>query len=81
MAAPARIKNERIQLVRDAGRLTGWKRRKLWTLVSSGVLTNATPPADRGRGRVCFVWADEVEVLRTQGEVACREYRCQKGRA
>lgn len=74
-----RVKNERVKLA-DAMRLTGWGRRKMFQLMATGVLTNATPPADRGPGRPRFVWADEVEVLRTRGEVACRDYRRGRGR-
>lgn len=49
--------------------------RTVWTRVAEGVLTNATPPAERGKGRPAFVWRDEVEVLAAEGEAACRDLR------
>lgn len=66
--------------VRAAAAFLGCSPRTVWVRIAEGVLSNATPPDCRGRGRPAYVWRDEVERLAEHGEAACRDLRRSRGR-
>lgn len=61
--------------------LTGLSADTLRRHISTGVLTNARPVADRGHGKPTLFELDEIAVLNAEGEAACRCHRRAMGRA